>query len=885
MRPGKWFVLLTLFLLVVPFTSLSAQDQPTISIALPSSMRNVIDESIFDDFESANGVTVYVNYTDSAIPQPSAGMDTYLDSVAAYASAADVLYLSGNDFSRAATSAGYFLDLSPLTSADSALNPDDFAPAAWASVQWDNAVWALPLSLDITMLIYDPDAFDKAGLSYPNERWTLDDLANAAKTLTQYDANGAVSVPGMAAFGGTPELFRSLYGKNFYDDLGNPAFTDPALEALLTQWQQMVADGIVGSTFVGGGSNEVPMRMMGSFGLSFPTSPNASKPVAVALPGGSVGLSISALAVSSGTQQPELAYKLAEYLTNISALANGPFGGVAARQSLASVQPGRNDNGGPGGARGGGAVRVFVSGNSPAVIAAVNKLLPDALTLPQQGYADYVSNALDAMSNDTSLDAHTALQSAEAQAVTDLQTAANRRSSVSVVVATPVPPVVLAPGEVALKFGMQSFGPNIANEDRWKALITAFSASDPDVGNIILDSDFGGATDFAQRDDCFYLSSNAVPSLDESTILNLDPYMDADSSFDPNDVVGGLMSQLQKDNHTWAYPLVIQAQTLSYNAQMFQQAGVPLPDSGWTIDQFNDALKRLKDYLNKAPFVPNDFNGESLMMLIAAYGGLPIDYRTTPATINFTDPATVDAIRQVLDLAKNGYMTYDALTGGGGFRIVIAGGNRTDQNAITTDSLGGFRQFRGGPGANQSNPYRLVSYPSGAYTGASYTIGTGYISATSQNPDACYRWLTFIAQHVDIFGAMPARLSQISDPAFAQTFGANVNFYQQYAQVLQDPKTIVFPSAGGGNASASDFLTSNFLNRAFDNYVSKDADLDAELSDAQTYAAAFQQCVAALPPVTGSGIPGGIAINTGIRDCATQVDSTLSDLFAGPGGG
>ena len=49
--------------------------------------------------------------------------------------------------------------------------------------------------------------------------------------------------------------------------------------------------------------------------------------------------------------------------------------------------------------------------------------------------------------------------------------------------------------------------------------------------------------------------------------------------------------------------------------------------------------------------------------------------------------------------------------------------------------------------------------------------GTGYISATSQNPDACYRWLTYIAQHVDIFGAMPARLSQITDPNFAQTFG------------------------------------------------------------------------------------------------------------------
>ncbi len=93
---------------------------------------------------------------------------------------------------------------------------------------------------------------------------------------------------------------------------------------------------------------------------------------------------------------------------------------------------------------------------------------------------------------------------------------------------------------------------------------------------------------------------------------------------------------------------------------IFQQAGVPLPEGTWTLDQFIDALRTLKDYLDKTPFVSHNINGESLMMLIAAYGGLPIDYRTSPATFNFTDPATVDAIQQVLDLAKNGYIDYHA---------------------------------------------------------------------------------------------------------------------------------------------------------------------------------------------------------------------------------
>ncbi len=180
-----------------------------------------------------------------------------------------MLFFQNVQYNPAATRAGYLLDLSPLTSTDSSLNPDDFFPAAWQSVQWDGGVWALPVSVDADMLIYDPATFDQAGLPYPNDRWTMDDLTNAVKALTQYNADGSISVPGLSTFGSTAALFRSLYGQNFYDASGNPTFTDPALETIMTQWQDLVDGGYVGSTFTSGSSNQVPMRIMGSFGLSF----------------------------------------------------------------------------------------------------------------------------------------------------------------------------------------------------------------------------------------------------------------------------------------------------------------------------------------------------------------------------------------------------------------------------------------------------------------------------------------------------------------------------------------------------------------------------------------------------------------------------------------
>ena len=260
------------------------------------------------------------------------------------------------------------------------------------------------------------------------------------------------------------------------------------------------------------------------------------------------------------------------------------------------------------------------------------------------------------------------------------------------------------------------------------------------------------------------------------------------------------------------------------------------------------------------------------MMLIAAYGGLPIDYRTTPGDAQLHRPG--DRRRHPAGARprqKRLHQLPAACSTGGGFRIV-ASADGNDQNAITTDSLGGFRRFIGGPngGNNRHAPRRRIpAEPTPARATASARATS---APTAQNPDACYRWLSYVAQHVDVFGAMPARLSQINDPTMQASLGDNAGFYQQYAQLLSDPNTIVFPSASGGNASISDFLIQFWLNRAFDNYVLNDADLNAELSDAQTYATAFQQCVAALPPAstTSDAAAGSRGINTGVRDCATQ---------------
>lgn len=869
-------------LLAVPLAGTQAQVGIILQVALPEYMRGMIPKDVFAQFEADNpGITVqpvYISPENLFVPRPADDLDEHLTSVSELVSLADVIGVnleSNSALTAAATRAGYFLDLAPLTNADASLAVDDFLPAAWQSVQWDGGIWALPVSLDVITVAYNPAAFDAAGLAYPNGSWTLDDFANAARALTQRDASGAVTTPGLVTFGNTALLLRSLLNQPLDDGSNNPRFATPELESLLTAWVELEQEAVVSSSF-NGEINSAPLRIMNSFALAaFQGSDSDSPPAGALLPNNTAGLDVQAVVVSSGTAYREPAYALAKYMTQSAVFVNNPLSMTPARHSLEGVEPTTNTEG-PG-------IRFGARDFSPENQAVIDQALASGLPYPEMLHAGYLSLAPDKMQQD-GMDALSALQAAEAQAVTDLQTAATRRSTTVVTVATPVPEVVLQPGEISLNFGVFSNIQPFPNRERWEELMRQFAESDPQVGKVNLQiPGFGGtsAEEMAEQYDCFYLPYNGVPNLELDSVLNLDPFLDVDPSFDRSDVVGNALAQMQRENKTWALPVVIQPSALRYNSEQFARAGVPEPANGWTITEFADALRALKDLPDApVPFSPRDPGGEYLMLLIAAYGGIPLDYRTEPPTVNFTDPATVSAIRQVLDLAKQGYLEYQELA-----RTqfsIIAGGDT--QYAIFTDSMSGPGEFRMVIGGDGSNPYKLATYPRGSqYAATSYGVTTAYISATSQNPDACYRWISTLAQHPELFNGMPTRRSLINDPAYVAQVGADaVAFYNQYDGLMQDANTVVFPSQFFANeAGPGNFLLRFWLNRAFDRYVMQDADLEAELTDAQTLVTAYQQCAANIPPLDEAA-QDQREYTQQFFNCATTADPTMTSFFGQP---
>ncbi len=886
----KYISSLLLFLTGVLLSAVAApaaaQDAGAVlSVAVPDNMADQLENGLLDQFEAANpGVSVHVVRTGGGRFAFFGGLqdvNDYLDGIQEQVAQADVLLINSSDISPESTRAGYFLDLSPLVAVDNSLDTSDFFTPIWQSYQWDGGIWALPVAANVSVMLYDPTAFDNAGLDYPGDWWTLYDLETAARALLQYDANGD-PIPPIADLGDNMRtIIRATLGQDIVDDLVIPAvpdFSNPDLADLMTTWQGMIQDNLFAT---GGGINlDAPILLVPSQVASSPRM--AGDRQTALLPGGG-GFDVSGYAISGGTQYPEAAYALATFLSTTPELSTAVIGNIPARRSLVgqtnNFGGGQTANAGGGGGRGGGPGGGFGQASTD-LMNLLQPALDTGLSVADLRFTNYIRSAVDSMTSDN-IDASTALQDLQLTVLDRLQTADLRATSL-VQVAPPPTPVVLAPGEISLNFGVANNFRQPGGDPEWQQAADDFVASDPEVGEIVLDTPDGfgnNLSEMTQNYDCFYLSSNAVQGADLSTLLSLDPLLSSDPNFNPNDLVGNVLAQVQRENQTWAMPLSIQPDVMLYSQPDFNQAGAYDPYPGWTVSDFEDALRTLKIHPDDpAPFVPQNSGASYMLVLLAAYGGLPIDYSTDPITLHFDDAATVDAAQQVLDLARNGYIKYEQLGGAFGARGLAFGFGSDEDVALYNQLVNSFTlNF-----TRNNSDYKLTTFPTGSQISAvSYDLGTAYISASTQHPEACYRFISTLTQNPALFDAMPANITLLDSTALVNSQGQETaDYYKGMADLMSNPNTILIPTAfSGGVGAVGEFLTTDWLNRAFDSYVLDNADLQAALEDAQLKATTFQQCIEGLPgfdPGSGNDPQGYFQQLT---TCATQADPKPARAF------
>lgn len=293
-----------------------------------------------DESKELQGVIDKVNAaaTDYQIVLQAIPADYYtkLQTMIAGNTAPDLMWLSQEYIANYADS-GALMDITSqvgtLTDMPAA-KLDDYYPSSLAVSKYNGQLYGLPWIAQPVVLYYNPDLFQKAGVTPPDETWTWDTFKEAAKKLTVKDASGNVTQYGTTFNGWPPiQMFiwqaggevisadlkttpidspEAMLGEQFYSDIiFNPDYAVP--EAVIKEqgFGEMAKAGKV-AMFFGGAADD--------FDYANSKDPKAAKMVMALVPKGPKDRTTFAwtaiTGVSTQSKNPELAVKAMVALTD-----------------------------------------------------------------------------------------------------------------------------------------------------------------------------------------------------------------------------------------------------------------------------------------------------------------------------------------------------------------------------------------------------------------------------------------------------------------------------------------------------------------------------------------------------------------------------------------
>ncbi|MFB4161103.1 sugar ABC transporter substrate-binding protein [Geomicrobium sp. JSM 1781026] len=213
--------------------------QDTLQIALwDEDADDAVTAAIASFNEIHPDIDVQVTYT------PFAQYWTNLSTSMGAGSGPDLFWMNAVNFHRYADS-GLIKDLDPFVEADAEYDKEDYYENAVELYSYEDSLYAAPYFVDAIALVYNKEMFDEAGVDYPDETWTWDDLEEAGAALTDEEA-------GVYGYGATItsnqrgyyNLIHQAGGQIVSDDGLYSGFgTEAALEALQFS-EHLIEEGI-----------------------------------------------------------------------------------------------------------------------------------------------------------------------------------------------------------------------------------------------------------------------------------------------------------------------------------------------------------------------------------------------------------------------------------------------------------------------------------------------------------------------------------------------------------------------------------------------------------------------------------------------------------------
>lgn len=328
-----------------------------------------------------------------------------------------------------------------------------------------------------------------------------------------------------------------------------------------------------------------------------------------------------------------------------------------------------------------------------------------------------------------------------------------------------VRPVAAPPNQaeiVKLRFACDTASA-FSNIGEWSKVIIAFEEANPDI-DVVIDAPLTGTDatsyqkafeDMAERDDVFC----AIPSVSDwqrGLVANLGPYIANDPEFNPDDFYTGLWRP-SRDGEVLSVPTYFRPLLMKYNPELFDRAGLPYPQPGWTWDDFLNAAKALtvREGGEVTQWGYFETTAGTLTVRLrsdlgAGLNSLP-DYATAANTLRWVEKLYVDEPAAPAEPMRRS----------------LADGKFNMQPFINMLNDGKIAMSNIDMRSDREESRHLAPYPDSGYGILSSYFSDLVMSGKTAHPDEAWRLLSYLSRHLPD-GEVPARRSLAEKASFWQ---------------------------------------------------------------------------------------------------------------------
>lgn len=151
------------------------------------------------------------------------------------------------------------LDLTDRIKDSDRINPENYYKDIVELYQYDEKTYAVPKDYDTIALWYNKKMFDDAGIAYPDETWTWQTFADAAKKLTKEDGSQyGTAIPAIYNQDGYYNLIYDMGGYIVSEDKKKSGWDDPkTMEAMNWLYDNVVTTSMPSQETMGETSPDV----------------------------------------------------------------------------------------------------------------------------------------------------------------------------------------------------------------------------------------------------------------------------------------------------------------------------------------------------------------------------------------------------------------------------------------------------------------------------------------------------------------------------------------------------------------------------------------------------------------------------------------------------